>query len=134
MTRMDNLRVALVALAAVGVVASAGCRRPPAVEIENLPLVASLRTACSARSEQWLSGVERAVAQRVDDGRMSAIEKSHFDKLISQARSGDWQGAEKLCYSFERAQLNRTRQRTAPDEHAHAHPPAVRQVSVNSGR
>jgi hypothetical protein len=91
-----------------------GCNRPPAVEFENLPLVASLRTACSARNHQWLSGVERAVALRHEEGRLSAAEKTHFDRLIARAKTGDWQGAEKQCYDFERAQLNRRRERS-PD-------------------
>lgn len=98
-----------------------GCSRPPVVEFANLPLVSSVRTACSARNEQWLTGVERAVSKRHDEGQMSAAEKAHFEKLIAQARSGDWQGAERQCYNFERAQLNRKRERPAESEHAHLH-------------
>jgi hypothetical protein len=111
---------------------STGCGRPPAVEFTNLPLIASLRTACSARNEQWLTGVERAVTTRHNEGRMSPVEKAHFEKLIAQARGGDWQGAEKQCYYFERAQLNRTRQQPVETKqaHTHLHETKLQQVSV----
>lgn len=126
-----NLLTGAAALAALFLTLG-GCSRPPAVEFANLPLVSSLRTACSARNEQWLTGVERAVTKRHGEGQMSAVEKDHFSKLIAQARSGDWQGAEKQCYHFERAQLNRTREHPAEREHAHvhSHEPKTQQVSV----
>jgi hypothetical protein len=97
-----------------------GCSRPPAVEFENLHLIASLRTACSAKNEEWLSGVNKAVSLRHQHGQMSDREKTHFERLIAQARSGDWSGAERLCFQFEKAQLNR--RRAEPSGHAeHSH-------------
>ena len=109
----------------VVLLAIAGCR-PPAVEFENLHLIASLRTACSAENEQWLEGVERAVKLRHEEGRMSDAEKAHFQKLIEQAKNGDWRGAEEQCFKFEKAQLGRTRTRPPPeDHHDHSHDEAV---------
>lgn len=108
-------------IAAMALFAVSGCTRLPVVEFDNLPLVASLRTACSARNEQWLAGVEKAVAERHNSGKMSEAEKAQFDKLIAQARGGDWQGADKHCYHFERAQLNRTRETPAEEQHSHSH-------------
>jgi hypothetical protein len=99
----------------------AGCRRPPAVEFENLHLISSLRTACSARNEAWLDGVARAVEQRHQEGRMSAAERAHFEKLLEQARGGDWAGAEEQCFQFERAQLGRARTRPPAEQHRHQH-------------
>jgi hypothetical protein len=130
MLRFFFTRSVPVAVATTLAMLVVGCSRPPAVEMENLPLVASLRTACSARNEQWLAGVERAVAQRHGGGQMSAVEKNHFEKLIALARRGDWLDAEKQCYLFERAQLNRTRLRHAEVPQAPAHPHELSHVSV----
>ncbi len=96
-----------------------GCSRQPVVEHNNLHLVASLRTACSAQNETWLLGVERAVVKRFDEGAMSEPERDEFTRLIALAKSGDWQSAESACFSWEKAQLSRTR--AAPDEDSHSH-------------
>lgn len=114
-------RLLLVPMLLACVCTAAGCRRPPAVEFENLHLISSLRTACSAQNEQWLDGVERAVKLRHEEGRMSDAEKVHFEKLIERARGGDWRGAEEQCFAFEKAQLGRTRTRPPPREHDHHH-------------
>ena len=86
-----------------------GCGRPPVVETANLPLVASLRTALSARNEQWLEGVSRAVDQRREAREMSDAEHAHFRELIDLGQQGKWEDAEHACLNFERAQLSRTR-------------------------
>jgi hypothetical protein len=108
----------LLSLAAI-----AGCGRPPAVELESLHLISSLRTACSAKNEQWLDGVARAVELRHKEGHMSAGERAHFQKLIERAKSGDWSGAEEQCFRFEKAQLSRTRVSPPPAPHNHDHQP-----------
>jgi hypothetical protein len=100
------------------------------VEFENLHLISSLRTACSAKNEAWLNGVGRAVELRHKEGRMSELEKVHFEQLIALAEGGDWAGAEKRCFQFEKAQLNRQRTREAPHEHAHDHSHAPDGVAV----
>lgn len=116
-----NRTLFVTAVGSLAMVVVSGCARSPVVEFDNLPLVASLRTACSSRNEQWLAGVEQAVAKRHSSGQMSQAEKAQFDKLIAQARGGDWQGADKQCYYFEKAQLNRTREPVAEAEHSHTH-------------
>lgn len=116
---MRLLLVGLILAVALG--SLAGCSRPPAVEFENLHLIASLRTACSAKNVEWLDGVARAVEKRHADGRMSASERDHFTRLIEQAREGDWESAEKACLKFEKAQLNRQRERPAEGGHTHDH-------------
>jgi hypothetical protein len=98
---------------------ASGCGRPPAVEFENLNLISSLRTACSARNEGWLTGVGKAVELRHQEGRMTEREKAHFERLIKQARGGDWAGAEQLCFQFEKAQLNRRRAEPSHREPSH---------------
>lgn len=86
-----------------------GCGRPPAVEHHNLELVSALRTAVSARSTTWLDGVDRAVDARFAEGQMSSDERGHFRQLIQLARQGEWEAADKACFDFELAQLNRRR-------------------------
>lgn len=86
-----------------------GCGRPPVVETANLKLVASLRTACSARNPEWLTGVEKAVDERQAEGELSEAAHRHFKTLIEQARAGEWEAAERACLEFERAQSSRRR-------------------------
>ena len=86
-----------------------GCGRPPVVETPNLKLVASLRTACSARNPEWLTGVEKAIDERKAAGELSQAAHEHFKSLIDQARAGEWDAAERACLEFERAQANRRR-------------------------
>ncbi|MDX1944839.1 MAG: hypothetical protein SFU86_05470 [Pirellulaceae bacterium] len=109
-----------------------GCSRPPAVEFDNLPLIASLRTACSARNEQWLAGVAKAVEQRHGAGKMSADEREHFTKLIEMAQSGEWEAAERRAFQFEQAQLSRRREGSpAAHSHPHAHDHAAAHARTN---
>lgn len=100
---------------------SAGCAKPPAVQHDHLPLIASLRTACSARNATWLTGVERAVNEKLTAGKMTAAEHAHFSQLIRQAQEGEWESAERACLRFEQAQLSRKRPPTETGEHTHSH-------------
>jgi hypothetical protein len=113
--RLALASLVLGALVAIG----SGCR-PPAVEFENLHLVASLRTACSAQKTEWLEGVAKAVEARHAAGHMSEIEREHFVELIEIARCGEWEEADQKCLAFEKAQLGRTRERPASN-HDHHH-------------
>jgi hypothetical protein len=129
-------RLAFVVLLAAAAALLAGCK-PPAVEFENLHLVSSLRTACSAQNEQWLAGVEKAVNLRHEEGRMSDTERDHFAKLIALAREGNWEEADRRCFDFEAAQLNRRRSRPAGDDdhtdsHRHVRAPADSTASTES--
>jgi hypothetical protein len=111
-------RIAGLALLVGLLLCSVGCR-PPAVEFQNLHLVASLRTACSAQKTDWLEGVAKAVETRHTEGEMSDAEREHFVELIEIARRGDWEEADRRCLAFEQAQLGRTRERPPSHEHAH---------------
>ena len=94
---------------------------PPAVEFDNLRYIQLLRTAVSARNSEWLNKVASAVDQRLAEGAMSRSEHTHFGKLIAQARSGAWEAADKECFRFEEAQLNRRRSRPPSEAHGHDH-------------
>jgi hypothetical protein len=108
-TRPSAALVVLAFSLAFTLAATCGCR-PPAVEFENLHLVASLRTACSAQKPEWLEGVAKAVEMRHSEGEMSDAEREHFVALIEIARRGEWQEADRQCLAFEKAQLGRTRE------------------------
>lgn len=119
MRNRQQFVLALSAAFALGLLAT-GCSRAPAVQFHNLKLVSSLRTALSAQNTQWLDGVAKAVEARHDDGEMSDDEFEHFGSLIAAARRGEWKQAERECFEFEEAQLNRYRD-PPKEEHAHMH-------------
>lgn len=98
--------------------------RPPAVAFDNLRYVQLLRTAVSARNSDWLSKVQLAITQRHEQGGMSNSERKHFERIIQQARSGDWQAADQACFEFEVAQMNRRRAnpvKSSDGQHSHSH-------------
>ncbi len=96
--------------------------RPPAVEFDNLRYIQLLSTSISAENADWLAKVESAVRVRHEAGEMSPRELQHFQQIIDLAKAGDWQTANRECYAFAEAQLNRRRSRPASDVHAgHQH-------------
>jgi hypothetical protein len=80
-----------------------GCGYPNA-EPSNKRLISSLRTALSARNDQWLTANEKLVRERHKQGDMREDEFAAFQVIIEQARGGDWQGAERAAVDFQRAQ------------------------------
>jgi hypothetical protein len=83
--------------------AAGGCGYPE-VQHVNLELITSLRTACSAREPKWLDlNVEKIDAQKAA-GEMSEEEHATFMAIVEQARAGDWEGAERACLKFQKAQ------------------------------
>jgi hypothetical protein len=83
--------------------------RPPAVEFDNLKYIQLLRTAVSAQRDDYLAGVERAIQQRCREDAMSPAEARHFPGIISIARQGAWDRAQRMAYEFELSQANRQR-------------------------
>jgi hypothetical protein len=80
-----------------------GCGYPNA-QPNNKRLISSLRTALSARNDQWLTANEKRVGERHKQGEMDDDEFAAFQEIIEQARGGDWQGAERAAVDFQRAQ------------------------------
>ncbi len=93
--------------------------RPPALEFDNLKYIQLLTTAVSARDEEWLDGVTRAIELRHQSGQMSDEEREALHGVIAQAESGEWERADRECYELAVAQLSR--RRSPPDEAGHAH-------------
>jgi hypothetical protein len=76
----------------------------PQIAAANRQLVASLRTAVSARNKQWLEINAQLVNERHKQQTLSDAEFEVLQAIISQARGGDWQGAEKRLIKLSKAQ------------------------------
>jgi hypothetical protein len=115
------VRRGLVTAAVVGAIGLWWLRfnRAPTVQFDNLRYIQQLTSAVSSRDEDWLNKVEVAIGQRRASSQMSDAEFGHFQEIITIARSGSWEEADKECFQFAEAQLNR--QRSAPASEIHNH-------------
>ena len=91
------------ATALFALVVAGGCSYPVAEPI-NMELISSLRTALSARNEEWLKVNADIVEERHASGEMRDDEYAAFKGIIDQARAGQWVEAEKATLKFQRAQ------------------------------
>lgn len=82
---------------------------PPAVEFDNLKYIQLLRTAVSSKRSDWVEKVEGVVHHRFDSGQLTERERVYFDKVIALADAKQWDAANRACFQFEEAQLNRRR-------------------------
>ena len=80
-----------------------GCA-PPQVAPQNQRLIASLRTAISARNSEWLEKNAEVLEQRRADGKVSDAELEAFQAIIDKARAGQWEKAEREVLAFQKAQ------------------------------
>lgn len=94
----------LVVLLLPAIVMLGGCSQPT-VAPANLRLTATLRTAISAHNETWLEKNATLVAERFATGQMSRDEHDRFVAIIEQARSGDWERAERAVVRLQAAQV-----------------------------
>ncbi len=83
--------------------------KPPAVAVEHMRYVQLLRTAVSAQNSDQLKGVERALTRMHEEEVIDKAQWRHFQTIISQAKSGEWEKADRACQAFESAQQYRTR-------------------------
>jgi hypothetical protein len=102
MRSSDRLRRLAVA-ASGAVLLLIGCG-PPQVAPQNLRLTASLRTALSARNAEWLEQNVRAIEERRSAGAMGDDEYAAFQSIVSQAKAGQWQEAERATVRLQQAQ------------------------------
>jgi hypothetical protein len=97
-------------------------QRPPVVEFDNLKYIQLLRTAVSSERSDLVAKVGQAIDKRMDEGQMSESERAHFARIIAMADAKQWDAANRACFQFEEAQLNR--RRALPEtthDHAHDH-------------
>lgn len=134
MNRTNITTLAGVALLAVGYWLYGLWTRPPVVEHDNLRYIQLLRTAVSAKNPTWLAGVEKAINHRREENAISPAEERHFRRILDQAKSGDWANADRACFEFEQAQLNRRRTPVNTEHRHHDHTDKLRGESGKSRR
>jgi len=89
--------------AAITLLLVSGCGYPD-VQTVNMELITSLRTACSAKDLTWLDANVKKIDGQKAAGEMSDEEHAVFMTIVEQARGGDWEGAERACLKFQKAQ------------------------------
>lgn len=97
-----------------------GCREYPTVTSrESLTLMKLLYTAANTRDSSRLAKVEVGVEKAAREGRLSAAEEEAFRKIVTMARAGDWEGAERASFRFAQDQVGQG----FPAEREHHHGP-----------
>ena len=81
----------------------AGCG-PPRAAPEDQRLIASLRTAISAQSTEWLDKNAALLEERRAAGTMSDEAYETFKSIIETAKAGNWDDAEQQVIAFQKAQ------------------------------
>lgn len=84
----------------------AGCTRyPRATSKESMVLIKALYTACSSRDVRRLDRVEKAIRKEADEGKLTPEEAAAFQRIVEQARAGEWEDAASASYAFATAQV-----------------------------
>lgn len=83
--------------------------RPPVVARDNLRYIQLLRTACSSRRADYVEGVEKSLQHQRSQQQISDPEWNHFVRILSDAKAGRWERAERATIALETAQLSRAR-------------------------
>lgn len=78
----------------------AGCGQPSARELKNRQEFEALLTAISLKSKAELEKDAKRIDDRHAAGEMSDGGYADLQVIVSQARSGDWEGAERRAYEF----------------------------------
>lgn len=102
-----------------------GCRKYPAVTSkESLGLVKLLYAACNTRDEKRLARAEERLTKLVQEGALSEPEREAFAEIVSTARAGQWERAEKAAFRFAQDQIGQGSESTRVHEsHDHPHDP-----------
>jgi hypothetical protein len=104
MNRKQNVAQARIAIVFVLLaICGAGCG-PPRAAPQNLPLIASLRTALSAQNQEWLEQNAKILDERRGAGQVSDQEFAEFQSIIEKARADQWKEAETQAIAFQKAQ------------------------------
>lgn len=82
---------------------------PPAAGFENLRYIQLTRTAVSSRSPEQVARLSAALERRLQNGKLTEAEHTHFRKILQYAESQEWEAAEQMAWDFEVAQLGRSR-------------------------
>jgi hypothetical protein len=118
--------LALLAIALL-VIWRPGCRYyPPVTSPEGMQLVKLLYAACNTRDQARLSMAEKQFADLVGQEKVTPREKTAFESIISLAKAGKWEEAERASFRFAEDQIGRghpSKERHADDgdgQHSHS--------------
>ncbi len=114
-TRKLDLLTCFATLAVLLLVIGCG---PPRAAPQNQRLIASLRTALSARSDEWLGKNAELLEERRAAGTLSDEEYETFQAIIDEAKAGKWEDAEQHVIAFQKAQKPTQQQIEGVSEHA----------------
>lgn len=86
----------------------AGCRQyPPVSSKESLSLMRLVYAACNTRDSARLDRAESELARLVAEGKVGEAERSAFERIMKQAREGEWKQAERAAFRFAEDQIGR---------------------------
>jgi hypothetical protein len=99
--RLQTNPLALLLLAAVSL---AGCSKPPQIPPDSRQLIGSLRTAVSAKRNDWLETNAKLVEQRHSQNKLTDEQYQELETIISLGRDGKWADAEQETLRLAEAQ------------------------------
>ncbi|MBX3398804.1 MAG: hypothetical protein KF873_08695 [Gemmataceae bacterium] len=83
-----------------------GCRQyEPVKSREALGLMQLLYAACNTKDPVRLARVESGLDQLAREGKLSAGERTGFDRVLAMAKAGDWPRAEAAAFKFAQDQV-----------------------------
>lgn len=83
-----------------------GCREyPPVSTEESQDMIKLVYTAANTRDEARLAACEIRLKQLIEEKKMGEKESAAFQKIIDQAKKGDWQAAQDDALQFARDQV-----------------------------
>ena len=100
MHRRANPAVFIVLLGSI----VAGACSPPQAGPENQHVIASLRTALSAKNPEWLEQNVALIEKRYEQGKMSDEAYETFKAIVHKAQDGQWKEAERDVVALQKAQ------------------------------
>jgi hypothetical protein len=78
---------------------------PEATSADGLKLIRALYSACSSRSEERLTRVDRLLVTTEAKGNLAEPELAAFRSIIELARTGAWDEATAQSYQFAQDQV-----------------------------
>lgn len=98
--------IASALLMILGLGMAAGCREyPPVSTEESQDMIKLVYTAANTRDEARLAACEIRLKQLIEEKKMGEKESAAFQKIIDQAKKGDWQAAQDDALQFARDQV-----------------------------
>lgn len=99
-------QVAGAILVVLGLCLAPGCREyPPVSTEESQDMIKLVYTAANTRDEARLAACEIRLKQLIEEKKMGEKESAAFQKIIDQAKKGDWQAAQDDALQFARDQV-----------------------------